>query len=164
MSTNETQPHSTNPASQTTVGLQAADDLALAREAVVVLTALAVAADAAYTRTYGDDMAMVSGTRRKYSARATSRKFGAGDRTAEAWAKVRAAESRVSLLEQRAKIAKRDAPVPYTPADLKAARYVRNRHGWHKVARVNAKSVSVETGYSWVDRIVLAEIIEVRAA
>jgi len=140
------------------------DDLNLAREALVILTAAAVAADESYRLTYGDDMAMVSGTRRKYSARATSRKFGAGDRTAEAWKRVRDCESRIATLEQCAKIAKRDALVPFTVEQLKAATIVRNRHGWHRVARVNAKSVSVETGYSWTDRILLAEIIEVRAA
>ena len=39
-------------------------------------------------------------------------------------------------------------PVPYTLAELKSARYVRTDVGWHKVVRVNAKSVTVETGYS----------------
>lgn len=35
-------------------------------------------------------------------------------------------------------------------------------YGWRKVVRVNAKSVSVDSGYSWVDRIEFAGITEVR--
>lgn len=40
--------------------------------------------------------------------------------------------------------------------------HVRTATGWHKVVRVSAKSVTVETGYSWTDRHPLARIIEVR--
>jgi len=46
--------------------------------------------------------------------------------------------------------------------DLAGARLVRSHTGWHKVVRVNAKSVSVESGYSWVDRIAIDKILEVR--
>ena len=35
---------------------------------------------------------------------------------------------------------------------------VKVRGYWHKVARVNAKTVSVETAYSWTDRVTYAEI------
>lgn len=35
---------------------------------------------------------------------------------------------------------------------------------WHKVARVNAKTVSVETAYSWTDRVAYAEIQDHRPA
>ena len=38
-------------------------------------------------------------------------------------------------------------------------------HGrWHRVARVNAKSVSVETGYSWTDTVPYHTITGHRAA
>jgi uncharacterized protein DUF3560 len=36
----------------------------------------------------------------------------------------------------------------FTPGDL-----VKTAFGWHKVVRVNAKSLSVETGYTWTDKI-----------
>lgn len=52
--------------------------------------------------------------------------------------------------------------VPFTDEQYKSARAVRDRIGWHKVVRVNAKSVTVETPYSWTDRIPRARIIEVR--
>ena len=62
----------------------------------------------------------------------------------------------------RTAYAKRTAPVDYTPAELAAATHVRTATGWHKVVRVSAKSVTVETGYSWTDRHPLNRILEVR--
>lgn len=53
-------------------------------------------------------------------------------------------------------------PVSFTTDELKAATHIRTDLGWHKVVKVNAKSVSVETGYSWVDRYALAKVLEVR--
>lgn len=46
--------------------------------------------------------------------------------------------------------------------DIAGAKYIRTHAGWYKVVRVNAKSVSVESGYSWVDRIELDKILESR--
>lgn len=46
--------------------------------------------------------------------------------------------------------------------DLTGARLIRTNAGWYKVVRINAKSVSVESGYSWVDRIAIDKILEVR--
>lgn len=51
-----------------------------------------------------------------------------------------------------------------TADDVRAARFVRDEFGWHKVVRVSAKSVTVETPYSWTDRIPLAKILEARSA
>ena len=45
---------------------------------------------------------------------------------------------------------------------IRTARYVRDRFGWHRVVRVNAKSVTVETVYSWTDRIALTDVLEAR--
>lgn len=53
-------------------------------------------------------------------------------------------------------------PQPVTPETLNGAKYVRTRYGWHKVVRVNRTSVTVETGYSWTDRIQLGKILEAR--
>jgi hypothetical protein len=63
----------------------------------------------------------------------------------------------------KAAAAIRNTPVPFTDDDYNAARLVRTKLGWHKVAKVNAKSVSVETGYSWTDRIARDKVLEVRA-
>lgn len=57
-----------------------------------------------------------------------------------------------------AKYGRRD----YTSDELKAATHIRTDVGWHKVVRVNAKSVTVETGYSWTDRYGLDKVLEVR--
>lgn len=62
----------------------------------------------------------------------------------------------------RAEADRRNAPVPFTSEELKAATHVRTMFGWHRIARVSAKSVSVETGYSWTDRYTLDKILEVR--
>ena len=62
----------------------------------------------------------------------------------------------------RAAFDKRNEKIPYTPEQYKTAKVVRTVTGWHKVVKVNAKSVTVATGYSWTDRIEVARIIEVR--
>lgn len=74
-----------------------------------------------------------------------------------------AAEEEVSSLRARVAYEKKTAPVPVTPEELKAARAIRTSSGWHRVAKVNAKSVTVETGYSWTDRYTLDKVLEVRA-
>lgn len=52
--------------------------------------------------------------------------------------------------------------VRLTHADVQDATHVRDTIGWHKVVRVSAKSVTVETGYSWTDRIPIDRIHEAR--
>jgi len=69
-----------------------------------------------------------------------------------------AAEQAVRLAAYQAK----HAPVEFTEAEYRAARVVRDGLGWHKVVRVNAKSVTVETGYYWTARIQRAKILEVK--
>lgn len=59
-----------------------------------------------------------------------------------------------------ARIAARDR-VRFTRDDVVGARGIRTRYGWHRVARVNKTSVSVETEYSWVDRYEFDKILEV---
>ena len=65
--------------------------------------------------------------------------------------------------ELAAAYAEQTKPVPFTAEELQAARVVRTDVGWHKVSRVNAKTVSVETGYSWTDRIAIEKVLEVRS-
>lgn len=68
--------------------------------------------------------------------------------------------------ERRAKVQDlRDAEaarVRLTHAEVVGAAFVRDEFGWHRVVRVNAKSVTVETAYSWTDRIELDRIREIR--
>lgn len=58
-------------------------------------------------------------------------------------------------------IAERDR-VRFTREDLAGSRFIRTSGGWHKVVKVNAKTVSVETGYSWTDRHPFEKVLEVR--
>ena len=62
----------------------------------------------------------------------------------------------------RAEYARRIAPVEFTPTQLSTAIAIRTSSGWHRVKKVNAKSVTVETGYSWTDRYTLDRVLEVR--
>lgn len=67
---------------------------------------------------------------------------------------------------ERAMVANGGQPVvepgPVDPGELVGAVAVRTRWGWRKVVRVNAKSVTVESGHSWTDRIPNGRIVEVR--
>lgn len=97
-------------------------------------------------------------TRSAYRARAA-----ATERSVDAALAFVEAGREAARQQARDEQAKRNAPVPFTLDDLRVARAVRTELGWHKVSKVNAKSVSVETGYSWTDRIPHTKILEVAA-
>lgn len=86
--------------------------------------------------------------------------------------KYRAAERREERRQWRAmaqerkaaKVAREAAGPKFTAADLEGAVLIRDRFGWHRVVRVNAKSVTVATGHSWDDRIPLDRVLEARRA
>lgn len=59
------------------------------------------------------------------------------------------------------RIAERDRK-RMTREDIVGATAIKTDSGWRLVVRVNTKSVSVTTGYSWVDRIEFDRIHEVR--
>lgn len=52
----------------------------------------------------------------------------------------------------------------YSPESVKKGDAVKIRGSWHKVARANAKTVSVETPYTWTNRAPWAEVQDHRAA
>jgi len=110
----------------------------------------------------GYDPAILSGIRRKPNAKADTRRYSAYAREASAYAEHAAATAAWQVAESRiAALAEKEAAADLVvPAD---ARLVRDSLGWHKVVRVNTKSVSVETGYSWTDRIPLANVLETRS-
>jgi hypothetical protein len=72
-----------------------------------------------------------------------------------------AADAAVERAAIKAASAEKAKPVPYTTEQLMAATHVRTATGWHKVVRVSAKSVTVETGYSWTDRHSPAKVLQV---
>jgi len=85
-------------------------------------------------------------------------------REAVAEAKAVTAASRAQM-DARVK-AKREAELVrgrLTREDIVGARAVRTVRGWQAVVRVNAKSVSVHTGYSWVDRVPFEDVLEVKS-
>jgi hypothetical protein len=135
-----------------------AADLEAAEAKLAVFTAKAESLS-----TMGDyDPAILSGIRRKPNHKADRARYNSYSREAEAWKAVEAAEMDVKIIRGRLATQARNTPIAFTEEQYKAAKVVRDSLGWHKVAKVNAKSVSVETGYSWTDRIAREKIIEVR--
>lgn len=109
------------------------------------------------------DPAILSGIRRKPNPKADARRWAAYDREAELTvAHARAVEQRDRLAKAITR-AERDATAPRDLDTLKPGDAVRDSTGWHRVVRVNAKTVTVETGYSWTDRIPTDRIIETRS-
>jgi hypothetical protein len=76
-------------------------------------------------------------------------------RFTQAQAEARALEHKAGLARARESEAARTR---YAAADLKGARFVKDRYGWHEVVRVNAKTVTVKTPYSWTDSIPIGKI------
>lgn len=78
---------------------------------------------------------------------------------AQASAKLLSAQRRERSIV--AKILERDR-VKLTHGDLVGAKFIRTRHGWWDVVRVNAKSVTVATDFSWTERVPFTEVLEVK--
>lgn len=88
---------------------------------------------------------------RSASVRASEKWLEAKNRI-EYWeGKVRSYQGRIEARDR----------VRFTRDDVIGARGIRTRYGWHRVARVNKTSVSVETEYAWVDRYEFEKILEV---
>lgn len=96
-------------------------------------------------------------TRSAYRARAAATERSIDEATEEVKAAKEAERAKLAAL-----FAEWTKPVPFSSNELHEARAIRTANGWHKVVRVNRKSVSVESGYSWTDRIAIDKILEVR--
>lgn len=95
-----------------------------------------------------------SGGRGKQGLRRTDAAIRRGAKFSE---ELKKAHALVSALESPRPV------VATTPVEVpRTATAVRTRFGWHKVVRVNAKSVTVKTPYSWTDRIAIGNIIDFR--
>jgi hypothetical protein len=100
------------------------------------------------------------GSGNQRAARQVRSAFASADRRyAEASEKLEYFKGKLRYYERV--IAERDRK-RFGREDLVGATHVRVRAVWRKVARLNAKTVSVETGYSWVDRIPFDQILEFR--
>lgn len=77
-----------------------------------------------------------------------------------------AAQQAAQALDHKAGLAasreREAARTRLTHEQIKGATHVRSEHGWHEVVRVNAKSVTVKTPYSWTETIPHEKIHEVR--
>ena len=75
----------------------------------------------------------------------------------------RKTESDRQWREARAAERKAEAErVRLTRDDIVVARFVRTALGWWKVRAVNKVTVSVDSGYSWADKIPFDKVLEVR--
>lgn len=137
-----------------------------ARAALVTVTGKRDALDARAAERHWteNDTAIGSGVRRKPNPKADARRYAGYARQSDVYVRFDELTAEVEQLERAlaAALADRDR-VTLTRADVVGARAVRDRFGWHKVARVNKTTVSVETGYSWTDRIDFGRILEARA-
>lgn len=96
-----------------------------------------------------------------YSQRKSFARQGAAalDRRVDEAVAAVAAEQAAERAVRAARANVESEPFGFTAADLAGVTLVRTAYGWRKVVRVSAKSVSVETGYSWTDRIELGKIL-----
>lgn len=76
-------------------------------------------------------------------------------RSVEATQKAQGLEHKAGLADARAKEAGRTR---LTQADVKGATHVQDAYGWHEVVRVNAKTVTVKTPYSWTETIPIEKV------
>lgn len=85
------------------------------------------------------------------------------DAVAEQEQRARDEAERVKAERAAALLAAAERP-KLTAADLASATLVRDRTGWHKVVRVNATTVTVQTPWSWTERIKRDHILEARTS
>ena len=142
-------------------------DLVVARKNLAMLKDRALAArDRSEHVTVGGitgyDTAVLSGTMRKPNPKKQAARLNAYDAEAAAWALVATVENKIRGIEASIRWDHRHRAVAFTRDELKASTHIRTELGWHAVVRVNKTSVSVATGYSWVDRVPLAKVREVR--
>lgn len=107
------------------------------------------------------DHGVLSGIRRHSAAR-QQRQHAAGiEKTIDQAMAAVEAEKKTGQEAASAAYAERHKPVPYTPEELAAARFVRTELGWERVVRVNAKTITVTTPYSWTERVAIDKVLEV---
>lgn len=99
------------------------------------------------------------------SQRAARQVRGALDSSYRAWTEAQERITKWSYRVKRleARIAEIERP-RLTREDVVGAVLIHDGNSWRKVVRVNAKSVSVESGYSWVDRVPFDDIRSIRLA
>ncbi|WP_120338101.1 hypothetical protein [Cryobacterium soli] len=139
----------------------ATERASLARLTASVEATAARKAAAHWTET---DSATGSGIRRKPNAKADAQRYAGYDREALVSIAHADAVKEVARLESALKAATAERfRVLFVREDLIGVRAIRDEFGWHAVVKVNAKSVSIKTGYSWNDLIPFDRVLEARA-
>ena len=105
------------------------------------------------------DPGTFSGIRRKANAKADVARHARYDREAAAYAAIPPLEQRVKIIEAEIKERNRKR---FTREEVLGAIFVLTEFGWKKVRRINTVSVSVESGYSWADKVPFDKIRAVR--
>lgn len=108
------------------------------------------------------DHGVLSGTTRKFSQRANTRRMNAYDAEARAAGELDVAEKALGAARRGLELAHQDAPVEYTREQLEAATHVRTWRGWERIVRVNRASVKVFRAPGEDDLVKVAKILEVR--
>lgn len=101
-------------------------------------------------------MARVSGPLLTQLGRDTDRRLAAYTAAAR---EVEALTSQLIRAEAREAEATR---VPLTREQVEGARIVRDRYGWHRVIRVNARTVTVAADWGLTDRLLIKQLLEAR--
>ena len=96
-------------------------------------------------------------TRSAYRARAAAIERSIDEAKAEV-----KAEQEAEQAKRAAENAERTKPVPFTEDELKTARIVRTKYGWHRTLRVNIKTVKIYTAFG-EQLIPKSTILEVRS-
>lgn len=109
-----------------------------------------------------DDPAIVSGIRRRSTARQQRHDDAKTDRDLQTYTEYLAAERDVASKQARVDSLAAAKPVPFTEDELRAAVGVRTKDGWYRLLKVNAKTVGVEAGFPWPHKIPKASVLEVR--
>ncbi|MEV4737153.1 MULTISPECIES: hypothetical protein [unclassified Microbacterium] len=98
-------------------------------------------------------------SRRGGGVQAYRRRAAATEREIDAAVAAVKAERRAGLAAARAEHAEREASRRrFTREDIEGAGFVHDGYQWRKVVRVNKTTVSVASGYSWVDRIKFKDV------
>ena len=112
----------------------------------------------------GDDPAVVSGITRGSSSRMDARRDNAYRAEHEQIAARQTAERRLAVAQRHLAQAEADSAAAANFETLAPGDLVRQAGSpsWHVVLRVNAKTVSVTSGYSWAVRVPRDRIVETR--
>ncbi|NHF62262.1 hypothetical protein [Microcella pacifica] len=106
------------------------------------------------------DPGMVSGIRRTPSVSADASADALLARYARSLDRLSAAERTVEAITKQLDAARaEEGRVPFTRDQIVGADAVKTSTGWRTVRKVNRTTVSVETGFSWTDRIPFDQVL-----